>query len=204
MKIKEKLKTSYTEWKSKSVWSKISDILFWGLLVAIIIPQTRMLVLSGAQRVVALPPSVKESNEMPTILPEHYDWPLVAMDGTQLNFEDFKGKVVFINFWATWCPPCVAEMPSIQELYDKFKDSEVVFLMVSNEKLGVVESFLESKKYTFPVYLTQFQAPELLRSESIPATFIIDKQGRIHVDERRAKRWHTSTTTDLLDELLKQ
>jgi len=201
--IKEKISVSFKNWKSKSIWSKLSDVLFWGFILAILLPQTRLIVLSGVQRLIAMPPSVNETSTLPVIEPAAYDWPLTRLDGTQLNFNDYKGKVIFINFWATWCPPCVAEFPSIQELYSKYKDSDVVFIMVSNEKLGTIESFIEKYGYDFPVYYTQYQAPALLQSSSIPATFIIDKAGKIHVDERRAKRWHTETTTQLLDQLLK-
>lgn len=111
-----------------------------------------------------------------------YDFTLNQLDGETLNFEDLKGKVVFINFWATWCAPCVAEMPSINSLYKIYEDNpEVVFVMINVEnKEDKVRKFIKKKKFSFPIYLPNAsQIPRVYESKGIPTTFVLDKDGYI-------------------------
>jgi thiol-disulfide isomerase/thioredoxin len=111
-----------------------------------------------------------------------YDFTLTGLDGETLNFEELKGKVVFINFWATWCAPCVAEMPSINSLYDIYKDNpEVKFVMINVEaEANKAAKFIKKKKYTFPIYLPNAsQIPKVYESQGIPTTFVLDKDGFI-------------------------
>lgn len=103
----------------------------------------------------------------------------VTESGQSINTEDLIGKVVFINFWATWCGPCIAEMPSIQVLYDKFKDNpEVVFLIVeieSNQE-GAKE-FITKQKLNLPIVFPNSNIPQNWLENSIPTTVILDKNG---------------------------
>lgn len=111
-----------------------------------------------------------------------YDFTLNQLDGETLNFEDLKGKVVFINFWATWCAPCVAEMPSINSLYKIYEDNpEVVFVIINVEnKADKVRKFIKKKKFSFPIYLPNAsQIPRVYESKGIPTTFVLDKDGYI-------------------------
>lgn len=111
-----------------------------------------------------------------------YDFTLNQLDGVTLDFEDLKGKVVFINFWATWCAPCVAEMPSINSLYKIYEDNpEVVFVMINVEnKEDKVRKFIKKKKFSFPIYLPNAsQIPRVYESKGIPTTFVLDKDGYI-------------------------
>ena len=91
--------------------------------------------------------------------------------------ESLKGKVVFINYWATWCPPCIAEMPSLQKLYSEYKD-KAVFLFVANDEPDKVGYFMREKGFNFPVYFQVSEPAEELRSKSLPTTFIINSEGR--------------------------
>ncbi len=137
---------------------------------------------------------------------ENYDWKLINEEnGTYFDFNDAKGKVVVVNFWATWCPPCIAEMPSIQKLYDHFDHKEeVVFLLVSNEDLEPVKSFKEKNKYSFDVYKPASDFEHLFTVRSIPRTYIIDKKGRIVIDKTGAVNWYSeaviATISDLISE----
>lgn len=111
-----------------------------------------------------------------------YDFTLNQLDGVTLDFEDLKGKVIFINFWATWCAPCVAEMPSINSLYKIYEDNpEVVFVMINVEnKEDKVRKFIKKKKFSFPIYLPNAsQIPRVYESKGIPTTFVLDKDGYI-------------------------
>lgn len=101
---------------------------------------------------------------------------LVNSDNQPVAFENLKGKVVFVNNWASWCPPCIAEMPSIQELKSKLKDVDVEFVMVSfDEDREKALRFMTKRNFDFNVYFPGQEYPFM--TSSIPATFIIDKKG---------------------------
>ena len=102
--------------------------------------------------------------------------------GETFDLQQQKGKVVFINFWATWCPPCLAELPSINTLYQKIKaDTNIVFVTVDVDNNLVKSSqFLKDKGYTFPVYGgDESHVPNSLFGEGIPTTLVVDKQGNV-------------------------
>jgi Thiol-disulfide isomerase and thioredoxins len=105
----------------------------------------------------------------------------VNSQGETVKVGDLRGKVVFINFWATWCPPCRAEMPSINVLYDNYKDnSNIVFLIVEIEgDKAKAEAFVKGQKLTLPISFPDSDIPKEWLSESIPSTVILDKEGRI-------------------------
>ena len=98
-----------------------------------------------------------------------------------VSLADFKGKVVFLNFWATWCGPCRAEMPSMEALYDKFKDRGFEILAVnSGERTPDVLSFMKENQLTFPALLdTNGQVSRTYGIQAIPTSFLIDRSGMI-------------------------
>lgn len=112
-------------------------------------------------------------------------------EGRIVDLGSLKGKVVFLNFWATWCPPCLAEMPSIQKLYTQFKDDpDFVFLLVdADSKLPEAQQFLQKKKYSMPVYEVASNIPEQLFKGRLPTTVVFDKQGRISFNEEGAANY---------------
>lgn len=101
--------------------------------------------------------------------------------GETIDIAKSKGKVVFVNFWATWCPPCIAEMPSINALRNQFKDhKDIVFVMADvDNKLKRSEAFMKKNKYDLPVYEPVTMIPEQIFRGSIPTTLIVDKSGNI-------------------------
>lgn len=100
-------------------------------------------------------------------------------DGKTVSLNSLKGKVVFINFWATWCPPCIHEMPSINELKKSFKgNDDIVFLMVDvDNKMEKSVAFMQEKKYDLPVYVPASNIPSDYLGGAIPTTVILDKSG---------------------------
>lgn len=99
-------------------------------------------------------------------------------NGEQIQLKDLQGKVIFLNQWATWCPPCVAEMPSIQRLYEQSDTSQFAFILLSfDESQEKAERFMRRKGYTMPIYFPISGMPSMFRSQSIPTTWIIDPQG---------------------------
>lgn len=146
-------------------------------------------------------PSELESGEQLRL--KSYDWSLVDTKGKAFNLEQGKGKVVFINFWATWCPPCVAEMPDLQKLYDAYGD-KITFLFVASDEVDRVNEFLDRKGYTFPVQFSRNKAPEGLESPTIPTTYLLDRSGKIVMKETMVADWNDAEFTALLDRLLQE
>ena len=132
---------------------------------------------------------------------DSYHWKLTDLDNGTFNFEAQKGKVILVNFWATWCPPCVAEMPSMQELYNDYGD-KVTFMFVTSDDRQKVEDFLKRKNLDLPVYYPLSETPETLKSKLLPTTYIIDREGKIVVAETGAADWNSSKTRALIEGLL--
>jgi thiol-disulfide isomerase/thioredoxin len=133
---------------------------------------------------------------------EDYDFKLVNSEGNVVNLKDYKGDVIFINFWATWCPPCVAEMPGLQLLYNAYGE-KVTFLFIARDKKEKVSNFITKKNYNLPVYFESGFTPKTLYSAALPTTFIIDKKGNIVVAETGSADWNSESVHILLDGLLK-
>lgn len=128
---------------------------------------------------------------------------MVDLQGKQVNFESLKGKVVFLNIWATWCPPCIAEMPNIQKLYEKVGSDKIAFVMLSVDEGGMekVQKFINKKKYTFPVYMPASQFPQEFYSTAIPTTFIISPDGKIVAKQEGMADYDTPEVVAFLQNL---
>jgi thiol-disulfide isomerase/thioredoxin len=112
----------------------------------------------------------------------NYDFAVKGIDGKKLDMKDLKGKVIFLNLWATWCGPCRVEMPSIQNLYNSVDKDKVAFVMLSldqENQQGKIADFIKDKGFTFPVYQPASPLPNLLRVNTIPTTFIISADGKV-------------------------
>lgn len=142
-------------------------------------------------------PVEKRQNE----IVEVFDWSLREYEGESLNFETFRGDVVFINFWATWCPPCIKEMPSLRDLYDSYGD-RVTFLFVARDKEKNVARFMNKKGYDLPVYFEDGITPKLFYNPSIPTTYIIDRKGTVVMAKSGEYDWDGADVRKLLDSLL--
>ncbi len=111
------------------------------------------------------------------------EFTLIALDGTEVTLRDFEGKVLFLNFWATWCSPCRQEIPGFLEIYDKYKDEGLEILGVSLDRQGsdVVKPFAEKMKITYPLAMANNEIMQAYQpGQYIPATIIIDREGNIH------------------------
>ena len=129
------------------------------------------------------------------------------LDGKMIRLSDYRGKILLLNIWATWCPSCVAEMPSIQKLYNKFKDRNFEILAVSIDEQGreAVAPFIKKQNLTFPVLLdpqAKIKTPYGLTG--IPESFVIDKAGIIIKKIIGPIDWATSETFRFFDQLIEQ
>jgi peroxiredoxin len=108
------------------------------------------------------------------------DFTLTDLQGTEWHLHDLTGKVVLVNFWATWCPPCRKEMPDLQALYDKYKDQGFVVLAISDEEAAKVRPFIGERKITYPVLLDAGRkVNDLFQVGGIPKSFVYDRQGKL-------------------------
>ena len=125
--------------------------------------------------------------------PAAYNWTLEDLDEQQVSFSRFQGKAVFLNVWATWCPPCVGEMPSIARLaaQDHFKDKNIAFVCVSvDDATETVRRFVRDKNWPMTVLHAHKGAlPPVYQTDGIPATFIISPAGRIVAAEVGSTDW---------------
>lgn len=103
------------------------------------------------------------------------------INGETVSINDLKGKVVVMNFWATWCPPCIAEMPSLQHLHEELKsEKDIVFMAIEvDQNIDKAAKFMAKNKYSLPLYTLDSELPEELVSNSIPMTVILAKNGDI-------------------------
>ena len=115
------------------------------------------------------------------VLGKAEDFTLVDLSGNEVSLSDFRGKKVFLNFWATWCPPCKAEMPEIEKIYQETKDDDFVILSVEiGEPLNTVKTFIEKNKYNFKVLLDLDQSVATTYGiTAIPTSYFIDEEGNI-------------------------
>ena len=142
---------------------------------------------------------VKEGENAP-------NFTLKNLDGKEISLNQFRGKHVLINFWATWCGPCKIEMPSLEALYERFKDKNFVLLAISNDMFGanIVKPFVKAHNINFPVLLDQrLKVSNAFGVVSLPTTFMIDPQGKIIGALFGAEDWATPSNILYFENLLK-
>lgn len=128
-----------------------------------------------------------------------YHFQLLDEQNETVSFTQFKGQTIFLNFWATWCPPCVAEMPDIHDLYLKMENENIAFVLISqDENFDKAKNFLERKSYTFPIYQLASPLPPVFASTSIPTTFVISPQGKIIAKRVGMAKYDTESFRELL------
>lgn len=146
-------------------------------------------------------PEFPSPSRLPLYGQVDYDWSVKALDGREVALSEFKGKVVFLNFWATWCVPCVAEMPSIQSLHQMFKTDDVVFLLISDEDAQTVKEFLAGHQYDLPVYLSDEDPPNIFQMQGVPTTFIVNRDGLVVFRHVGAAKWDDEACRSFIQSL---
>lgn len=171
-------------------------------LVVLFVPSAKAFLMQGLMEIGLFKPKTE---------PIAIGTPTVDLSG--IKFEDqsgkvtdlgsLKGKVIFVNFWATWCPPCLAEMSSISKLYEQYKnDKDVVFIMVdADSDLAKAQKYMDNKSYKMPVYAVASNIPESLFKGALPTTIVFDKQGRLSYNESGAANYASSKFIDFIEEL---
>jgi len=111
---------------------------------------------------------------------EHADFTLTDLQGKAWTLQSLKGKVVLVNFWATWCPPCRKEMPDLDALYQKYKDRGLIVLAISDEDAAKVRPYIQEHNVSYPILLDPGRkVNEAFQVEGIPKSFVYDRNGKL-------------------------
>lgn len=154
-------------------------------ILMLVSPAVKGVVIQGLMRIGLFQPDVYAKNEnlpISTISQgEKSEVLFKDEEGNVMNLSDLKGKVVFINFWATWCPPCIAEMPSINKLQSQFKDNkEFIILMVdADNQLDKSIKFMSKRNFDLKVFTPASQIPTELLGNALPTTILLNKKGEV-------------------------
>ncbi|PWS28067.1 TlpA family protein disulfide reductase [Pedobacter yonginense] len=170
------------------------------LLVIVLVPDAKAFVLRGLMEIGLYAPKTEVAAPVN-----------VGLEGIRFKDEkgkiidlgDLKGKVIFLNFWATWCPPCRAEMPSLNTLYRRFKnDKNVIFIFADADgDLPKAGQFMLNKKFELPIYKAESSIPEQIFKSSLPTTVIFDKQGRLSFKHEGLADYSDQKFIDFIEKL---
>lgn len=187
-----------------------SNIIFIMLMALVVItwinPAAKVQLIRGLMAVGAFKPDPNDyarDHKTPETLP---DYSYRDTFGNVIVLSDLKNKVVFVNYWATWCPPCLAEMPSINKLYTKFKNNpKVVFIMVDTDNdLQKSMAYMKNNRYTLPLYAPINKFPDALLDGTIPTTLIFGKDGKLKYKHTGAADYNSSNFEEFLEKLVKE
>ncbi len=177
------------------------DVFFAAFLLLLLIPQTRKPILVGVNKVKvwAMAPSLEPlENQIQLTAFEYY---LKDLDGGDKQISVGKNRIVFVSYWATWCPPCIAELPSIQKLYESYGNT-VDFALITKEEPKVVSKFLKERGWDLPVYNALMKTPSKLNDKQLPTSYLIDGNGKVLIQETGASDWNALKIRQVLDGLL--
>jgi peroxiredoxin len=135
------------------------------------------------------------------------DFTLLSLDGKKVSLKDYRGKVVFLNFWATWCTPCKEEFPAMERMYEDYKDKGLIILAISIDQGGKegVKAFAEKMNATFPILLsTEGNIKNAYWTWGIPTSFLIDRNGNFLGRALGPRKWDGLEAKGLLDAVLKE
>lgn len=127
---------------------------------------------------------------------------IVDLNGKSVHLDEYKGKTVFINFWATWCKPCVEEMPSIEKAQVILNNKNVIFLLASSESIEEIKAFKSSHSYQFNY--VHLENPETLNLQALPTTFIINPKGKLVFSEMGSRNWDENANINLIKNITDQ
>lgn len=125
---------------------------------------------------------------------------LTELNGKSIDLNQFQGKTLFINFWATWCGPCIKEMPSIERAKNKLAESNIEFLVASNEAVDQIQSFIAKRNLN--LHFVQLQNFEELGIPALPVTYIINSKGELVFSEAGYREWDDDANIELLTKII--
>ncbi|MBK6263542.1 TlpA family protein disulfide reductase [Marivirga sp. S37H4] len=148
------------------------------------------------------PDTEKEFAENESYPQADFSMKLISSNGEKLDMESLRGKVIFLNIWASWCPPCLAEMPGINKLYKDVDKDKVAFIMLSvDDDFTRAMKFHQKKNFDFEIYQAPKGLPSMYYSQSIPTTYVIDAKGNLALTHSGMGDFNTSDFKAYLKEL---
>lgn len=179
--------------------------LFGILLVLLLVPGLRLTVAAWMQTAVLKTGLLKAQPTDTQVFLTNLDYQMTLekASGELVQLQDWEDQVLFINFWATWCAPCLAEMPDINNLYGKAQSNpKIQFVMIStDEDWEKAKGLIQKKEYDFPIYRLRSAVPASLYSKSIPATFVVAPGGEIKLQRQGMASYDHSQFLDFLNSL---
>ncbi len=198
--MKEKLKAFIDKQKNKKPITLVSDILFVILFVLLLIPSTRKEIKFFVSKItMSQPKTISGSNNI--LSDEELSFTFRTENGEETDLSGYKDSVIFLNFWATWCPPCRAEMPSIQKFYNEFGD-KIAFILVSNETSSTINNYLKENNFDLPISSPLMAPQGRLYSSTIPTSFLIGKKGELLMSKKGAARWDSDNVRNIINNQL--
>ena len=191
---------------SKSYFKIAGNIFFYGLLLFFIFnANAKSWVLQQLVAVGLFKAEIKKEGVQKSTGTVSTDFSFTDIKGNITSTANLKGKVIFINFWASWCPPCRAEMPSINKLYEKLKTDDRYFFVFINEDEDKIKAmkFIEDNHFTIPLHSSTGPVPNEIYSGSLPTTIVIDKTGKIVLKHETMAGYNTDDFIQQLQELTK-
>ena len=178
-----------------------ASILFYSVIILLIFsPGAKSWLLQQLVSTGLLKAEIK--NDGAKDLPDAATFSFIDSNGKTSTTADLKGKVVFINFWASWCPPCRAEMPSLENLYQNLKDnSNFVFLFINEDDRSKGLKYLEANDFTIPFYQASGNVPAEIFSGSLPTTIVLNKKGKVVLKHSGMARYDAKDFMRQLEEL---
>ena len=125
---------------------------------------------------------------------------LKDLNNQPIDLTRYKNKIVFINFWATWCRPCIEEMPSIDRAQTKLQNENIEFLVASNEALDRIQSFI--KNHDLKLNYVKLENLEELKIQALPTTFIFDREGELVFSETGYRQWDDPENIDMITKII--
>jgi len=172
-------------------------ILVVGAYVALMLSVQAMMEQGAGAAMIMPAPHMPAVDRLTVYGQADYAWKLSTLDGEAVTLESYRGKTVLLNHWATWCGPCVAEMPSLAALHESIDRDDVAIVLVSMEDAGTVRSFFDEKGFSLPAYVAA-DLPAVFESRGIPATFIFDSEGTVVFSHIGAANWDSDDCRDFL------
>lgn len=127
---------------------------------------------------------------------------LTDLNGKPIQLREYQGKTVFINFWATWCRPCIQEMPSIKEMQNTLQNENIIVLMASNETPEQIKEFVSTRGYKFN--FVRIENSEEMNVQALPTTFIYNEKGNLVFSETGSRKWNEKNNIDLILKIAKE
>jgi thiol-disulfide isomerase/thioredoxin len=183
----------------KTIVNAIVALLF---VIVLFVPAAKAMVIRGLLEIGLFNPSITPNAKAVKV--GLADIKFKDAQGKIISLADCKGKVVFLNFWAIWCPPCLAEMPAINKFYEQFKKEDIIFIMVDADgNFAKSQAYMDRKIYQLPIYTLASDIPKSIFKGSLPTTVVFDKEGRISFQGEGAANYSSEKFTGFIEKLLK-